>query len=427
MRRLFVTCLVLYLALYAFEGLARWGLYLVHLDAAILARDVLIAGPLLALLVRQALANRIDPAYPAFAALILVHGSIGVMNLHAIIPVVYGAKLLMNLLFGMVAAPLLLKPSGRTTQIFVAIWLVSIAAIIADKAGANWPWTGLSANIGGLNVEVARDWEITDTLQRRAAGLARSSICMAMLLPVLGLVLCFRTRTLLLRVLLLAATGGAVFMTTQKGAFLAIVLVSLCVLLPGKMRLAALRLACPGFALACVAAPLATEGMLMNTNAGGVFSLSSFAMRVTDTWPRAFAWIHWNDIFPFGVGLGGIGGAQRLYAPTFYNPSDNLFIFLYAFFGLFGVAYLLGLGLAGLRTRQPSSIAEPALAVLAFMLGYGVVLSMIEDQVSALCFGAVIGALWQRRNEYDWRAAPVRVRRVQRPGALLQPAWAVRQ
>jgi hypothetical protein len=419
-RRLFVPCLVLYLALYAFEGLVRWGLYLVHLDSAILARDMLIAVPLLVLLVQQGLRNKIDPAYPAFGAVLLIHGIMSVMNLHMITPVIYGAKLLINVLFGMVAAPLLLSPSRRVTQVFLAIWVVSVLAVIADKAGTDWPWTGLSATIGGVNVDVAHDWEITDAFQRRAAGLARSSISMAMLMPVLALVLCFRTRAVLIRAFLLLVTIVVVFMTTQKGSLFAFVVVAACVLLPGRLRMPALRTACVAFAVLCIVAPIATEGLLMNTNAGGVFSASSFAMRVTDTWPRAFEWIRWNDNFPFGVGLGGIGGAQRLYAPTLYNPSDNLFIFLYAFFGLFGVAYLLGLALMALRTRQDRVVAEPTLAVLAFMLGYGVVLSMIEDQVAALCFGAAIGALWQRHNEVDWSHVPKpKLRNVlRRPGRL---------
>ena len=75
-------------------------------------------------------------------------------------------------------------------------------------------------------------------------------------------------------------------------------------------------------------------------DSGGVFSFTSFDMRIVRTWPEAWEWILHNEVFPFGVGLGGIGGAQRFYAANFFNPSDNLFIFLYANFGLMGIVYL---------------------------------------------------------------------------------------
>ena len=93
------------------------------------------------------------------------------------------------------------------------------------------------------------------------------------------------------------------------------------------------------FALLAVALPLFTPGLLM-PQTGGVFSFASFAMRISLTWPDAWRWILNHEVFPFGVGLGGIGGAQRFYAANFFNPSDNLFVYLYANFGVFGLVYL---------------------------------------------------------------------------------------
>ena len=83
-----------------------------------------------------------------------------------------------------------------------------------------------------------------------------------------------------------------------------------------------------------IALPLFTSGLLV-VDSGGVFSFASFAMRISDTWPDAWRGSCNNQVFPFGVGLGGIGGAQRFFAENFFNPSDNLFIFIYANFGVF--------------------------------------------------------------------------------------------
>ena len=101
-----------------------------------------------------------------------------------------------------------------------------------------------------------------------------------------------------------------------------------------------------------------------------------------------------NQVFPFGVGLGGIGGAQRFFAENFFNPSDNLFIFIYANFGLFCLLYLgWAVWQAFRQTPETRAAAVVPVAILAFNLGYGAALSMLEDQMSELFFGASVGML----------------------------------
>jgi len=153
------------------------------------------------------------------------------------------------------------------------------------------------------------------------------------------------------------------------------------------------------FAMLDVALPVLTAGLLMPQSAG-VFSFASFAMRITLTWPEAWTWIANHNVFPFGVGLGGIGGAQRFYAADFFNPSDNLFVYLYANFGVLGLAYLGWIAALGPRVpRLARPEALQALAVLAFIFGYGAALSILEDQMAALFVAAAAGMLWQLRQE----------------------------
>ena len=127
------------------------------------------------------------------------------------------------------------------------------------------------------------------------------------------------------------------------------------------------------FAILIVALPLITAGLLVS-DTGGVFSFASLAMRISLTWPDAWQWIWNNEVFPFGVGLGGIGGAQRFYAANFFNPSDNLFVFLYANFGVMGLLYLGWIVTVGRRLPQEEQrVAIAPLAMLAFNLAYGIV------------------------------------------------------
>ncbi|HUN40888.1 MAG TPA: hypothetical protein VMU81_11395 [Acetobacteraceae bacterium] len=397
MQRLFSLCAISYLMIYAFEGVIRYGLYNIGASDAILLRDGLILGPLVLLLVAQVARTRVHPAFFAFGAIIGLHGLVSTLNFHNVFPAMYGAVLLLNVLFGFIAARSLVLPNRRVVLLLGTVWVISVVAVVLDKFFVTFPWTGLETHIGGISVDVSRGWDISDGFDKRAAGFTRSSICAAMLLPTIALIIALRIRSYLLRTLMLFMTVAAVFMTTQKGAVVAIAAVAMILATPRFMRYRLLCWAALGFAILDVALPIFTYGLMVTSN-GGVFSMASFGMRIADTWPDAWRWISDHNLFPFGVGLGGIGGAQRWFAPDFFNPSDNLFVYLYANFGVLTFFYLgWALWQAWHQPPETQSIAITPLAILVFMLGYGAALSMLEDQVSELFFGASVGMLWMLR------------------------------
>ncbi len=396
MPTLFGSCALLYLSIYAFEGPIRYALHNVGLGDAIWLRDGLMILPIVLLLLEQAFRFRVHPAFFIFGGIVVLHGMLAIANLHTLLPAVYGAMLLLNILFGFIGARQLMRPGKAVLWILSLIWLASVIGIALDKFVYTMPWSGLEPQIGSITVSVSRGWAIAG-FEKRAAGFFRSSISAAVLVPILALLLAARTRHWLIRSVVLAVTVGAVILTTQKDSVVAIATVGLLMLAPSRMRYTLLCTACVGFAALDVALPLVTAGLLV-TDSGGVFSFGSFSIRLTQTWPEAWKWIANNEIFPFGVGLGGIRGTQRFAAAAFFNPSDNLFVFLYANFGLLGALYLAWAACQGLRLPQktrPAAIG--ALAILAFNLAYGAVLSLLEDQMSTLFIGASVGMLWQLR------------------------------
>ena len=425
MAGLFTFSVVVYVVLYALEGVVRYGLYNVGADSAILLRDGLIVGPLALLLIAQAFRLRIHPAYVAFAAIVSLHGAIAYLNFGSEVPAIYGAKLLVNILFGFFIASRLTMARGALLRLLFLVWVVSVVGVVLDKYVYTFPWMGLEAHVGGISVDVSRGWDIDSGPDKRAAGFTRSSIAAAMLIGTLASLLAPRIRSFLLRVAFLGISVVAVFLTTQKGALSAVVVVAAILCTPSWARYRLLCIACLVLALVDIALPIMTTGLQVSVN-GGVFSLASFGMRIALTWPDAWNWISNHDSFPFGVGLGGIGGAQRFYAPNFFNPSDNMFVFLYANFGLMSLVYIgwvvwVGHGLPVWLRRT----AVPALAVLAFMLGYGAALSMLEDQLSSLFIGVAAGALWQLRQRAwmgRWRD-PFHGQPAAMPEPSLAPDW----
>ncbi|MGH7043938.1 MAG: hypothetical protein ACREFY_17675 [Acetobacteraceae bacterium] len=403
MRRTFIVCGLLYIAIYAFEGAVRYFLHLAGADDAIFVRDALLILPCLGLFAVQASRLRVHPAFLAFGAIIAVHGALMMANLRSYEAVAYGIKLLMGELFGFIAGGLLVAPGRRTRRFLELVLFVSVVGILLDKWVLSFPWEGMSTHIGGLKVAISTDWETGNGIAKRVAGFTRVSIAAAILIPVLTLLVVPRLRSGLLRMLMLAVALGVVFLTTQKGAVLALLPVAAVFLMPRRWRFPLLGVLCTVFALLDVLLPIVTDGMVIG-DSGGVFSMASFAMRVIITWPDAWHWILLHQIFPLGVGLGGIGGAMRLYAPNFMNPADNMFLFLYAWFGIFGIAYLAWVLVTFWRTPGEAREAMlPAAAILTFLIGYGTVLSLLEDPFAALFVGAATGAMWQARQRVRGR------------------------
>lgn len=394
MRRFFGYCALTYLLIYAFEGVVRYGLAMAGASSVILLRDLLIILPLATLFVYQLSRGKVHPAYFVFALIVGVHGLVSAGNFHTLLPAIYGIDMLLPVLFGFIAAPELIQPSRKVILLLALVWIASIVGLVLDKFVLTFPWVGMATHVGGIKVNVSRGWDITQGPGKRVAGFTRSSIAAAMLLPTIALILAMRIRRYLPRMLFLLATVAATYLTTQKGSLAAIAVVTLLLATPAFMRYRLLCLAALGFTLLDIALPIFTSGLLV-VDSGGVFSFASFNMRISDTWPNAWHWIFNNQIFPFGVGLGGIGGAQRFFAPNFFNPSDNLFIYLYANFGVFCLLYLGWVLWQAFRQPPEARVAAiTPLAILVFNLGYGAALSMLEDQVSQLFFGASVGMLW---------------------------------
>lgn len=394
MRRFFVSCALIYLTIYAFEGAIRYGLASIGASNMILARDGLIIVPLAALLACQWFRGKVHPAYFVFGAIVGIHGAVSAGNFHTFLPAIYGIDMLLPVLFGFIAAPELIAP-GRKMLLYLALmWGVTVIGLVLDKYVLTFPWVGMHTHVGGIKVDVSRGWNITQGPGKRVAGFTRSSIAAAMLLPTISLIIAMRIRRYLPRMLFLCATVAATYLTTQKGSLAAIAAVTLVLATPEFMRYRLLCLGAFGFTLLDIALPIFTSGLRV-VDSGGVFSMASFNMRISDTWPDAWQWIIHNQVFPFGVGLGGIGGAQRFFAPNFFNPCDNLFIYLYGNFGLLCLLYMgWTLWQAFRQPPETRAAAVTPLAILVFNLGYGAALSMLEDQVSQLFFGASVGMLW---------------------------------
>lgn len=393
--RIATKAILIYLTIYCLESPVRFFLSYVPFGQLIWTRDLLIVGPLAYITYQQLSARRLNPAITTFIALLTFQATVFNLNFHAIGPAVLAVKLLINVLLGMLIGASFVNARGRIIKILAVLFVLTISGLFIEKFITPFPWLGMSANFGGIEVTISHDWGGDDPIGRRVAGFTRESINAAGLVPFLGIMLATKTRSYLLRALILAAMLGGVFLTTQKGALSAAAMISGCLLLPMGLRMSALRIALIAGAAAQVILPFATSGMLIAEGSGGVFTASSFAARVLYTWPESLKFVTDNSVGPFGLGLGGLGGPMRLLIPAAtWMFADNMFILLYAYFGVF-VSVFYGTALYGVwrSFRLPNEIAQCPLALLAFVLWYGTVITGVEDQAISLALGLSMGAL----------------------------------
>ena len=384
--------LFLYLFIYAFEAPVRWFLNMAHADDMIFLRDVMLEGPVAMIFVQQVFARKVHPAFIVFLLLLLLHGTVSILNIRSPFVVIYSTKIFLGMLAGAIAWSRLFRPSRSALVYFGVLWVVTAVGVVLDKYFYEFPWVGMTAHIGGVDVDISRDWEIKGA-DKRAGGFMRSSINVAFFETLISLTLLFNIRQILPKILIGLVTLFIVYCSTQKGAILAYGLTFAILMLSPRRPLTPLKFGVLFFLTACILLPIVLPQYVMPSTAG-VFSMASFYDRVEGMWPHAWSWINRRQVFPLGVGLGGIGGAQRFYAGDEVNAADNLFVILYAFFGVMSFVYLgwIAWCVARLR-RNTSAFGIQALGVLTFLFADGCVLSVLEDQMGELFFGAALATL----------------------------------
>ncbi|APW37501.1 hypothetical protein RD110_10115 [Rhodoferax koreense] len=395
------------IALSVFEGPTRYLLAMVHLDSAIFIRDALL---LLAPVVFVASRNRNNPmpaSVGVFFILMAVHAFISLVNIRSAIPAIYGLKMFIPVLCGFLAGSAIFNPTPKLVRVIFVFWVATVVAAALDQYVLDYPWVGINVELGGVDVFLGRDWQ---SGTERVGGLMRSSINLAVGIPLLTSMLLISVKQNWLKLLISTATFFVLVWTTQKGAILAFVVAMGALLISSKNFTTPLKTAAVVAIVFMIFAPTVLIFVDMPRDAG-VFSFQSFIERIESMWPAAWKWI---GQFPplLGVGLGGIGGGQRFFAPDDRNAADNLFVYLYGNFGIMSVVYLFLIASLAMNARNVRDNRDlMALASLVFLLMYGVVVSLIEDQLAAMWLGAAIGWLIRMRSAESSPFARLRMRR----------------
>lgn len=226
-----------------------------------------------------------------------------------------------------------------------ALFVVIFGVLLNNRV--TFPWAGHAYMIGGVEVEGAREWQTFDV--DRIAGFSRSSTnAAAQVASLLPLALAyFGRRSPIFSHLLILLAIIAALVTTSKSVVGALAIVWAVYLLKGVRPLASGVALCS--ALVGVLVPFSTLFVSYKLNLNSWISqvlFLSFEERLLFTWPISIDLIGKYGSSIFGRGIGGVGGAQKMFGtlgPGTYDLSytDNVGLYLYGTFGIFGVLLIL--------------------------------------------------------------------------------------
>jgi hypothetical protein len=393
---LYVWAALAICASYIFEGPVRYVLLLAHVPTLIYSRD-LVSLALIAAAVSFWLGGdrRLFPLMVAIYALAL-HVLCGVLLLSSLAQPLLGLKVFFTFLFGMAASTAIANRSREMLWVALAAFLASAFGVMLDLV-VSFPWAGQAYESAIATVQVSREWSSGGIA--RLSGFARASFDAATIMLILIVPILASRWSVLWKAMLWALAAATIWLTTTKGALLALLALGVWIALEGLRDGRRLVFAwIVGFASLCLALPIAATQFGFGVRRGQVVGwLSSFVERIDFMWPDAIAtWLEHGNLVT-GRGLGGIGFAQLGAEWWRYNAADNLMIYLLVAFGLFALLYV-GVFLVGLRRTFEASASDELLARCVrgwalVLFSYGCTSNMVEQPLMNLVLGVCFGAV----------------------------------
>lgn len=333
----------------------------------------------------------VTSTYLTVFALLAISSTYGVFNLGSWGQVCYGFWSLVPFLTGIVVVPAFVRSWKTLLPYALGLWVLAVAGVLINYFHT-WPWIGFEYQLGAMSVSASRLWHIDQFGLFRLPGFSQASYFVAPQILILAL---FLRETLTKRywIAIWISSGVAIALTTSKTLVLVFFIFSLfwffstnriprllqlmpliaaafAVLLPFSMLFVSLNW------LSTIQSPI-SEGLV-----------ATFIERMEVGWPEWIRMIidHGNPLL--GRGLGGIGTAQQHFEPALFSPSDNIAVFVYATFGVLGLAVLFSYARKASRASPNSASARFFLYSACVVLLGGTTLSVMDASLLGLTFGA---------------------------------------
>lgn len=345
--RLVLALLFIFLITEVFGGALRYYLSLMDAPWLVYAPKMFMVAAYFGLAIKSAHTLRIRRTLLGSMLLFLLFLLVAARYTQNLVQPLFGTFALLPLLFSILAEPTLTRLGARLLPCAGLLWICAAAGVVYEYF-ADVPWSGLTYQLAGLQVEGSRVW--TTFGIERIAGFSRASYEAAGQLFFLALLWMVLARRKRLATAAWLATGALIALTTSK-TFVGVYLIMTLLLplmhaswVPRKLKRTVAVVAPVTIVLVGIALPFSTlivhQQLDLNSYVSR-FLFASFGDRLSRTWPQGLALVFAHGNAALGRGIGGIGVAQAYFEPRLESPADNLYLYLYATFGVIALPIII--------------------------------------------------------------------------------------
>jgi hypothetical protein len=382
--------LVLFLIMQLNGGIVRWVLDMVGAAALAYIPNVMMLGCAAAILTYDFYEKRLAASTLFFLMIVALSLFVGIVSTGSVVQPIFGLWVLAPFLFGLACAPVIMVQPGNKLWVLYPMFLIAVGGVIINSF-VSYPWVGVSYQIGGVEVEGAREWQ-TSGGSARLSGLARSSFDVAGQIVVAAGLLSLQIRHPAARFLLWTLCTVAVSLSTSKGILLALMMTIIAseALIRRNTRALGFTFVLGIFWL--FVPPI--MGWTMDWQEAARTDIDnplygSFIDRMNDMWPKALDLAVVHGLPLLGRGLGGIGVPVSIFEPALANAGDNVFVYCVVLIGVFAVP-LFAIGITVLLKFCIKLDREDVrdMMLLAVIINwYGGVSNILEHALLALTMG----------------------------------------
>lgn len=373
---------LIYLATLIFEAPLRMAMAKAHIATLLYARDLLAVLIICVALFGQYAIYKRQRNLLILLSYVLVTGFFLSITLgNNLFSAGFGAKIFLTTLLGVAVGCYVDEDNPTLKKATVAIFVITSLGIVANYFYGIFPWEGGEFESAFGTSAVSKVWWIEGGI-RRLAGLTRTSTLAATAIGMTGAAIMLYWRNPIGKMLVFAIGLVAIYMTTSKGLLIAYASAAFIALLPSNsplQKLAAKSITVL-YAVLGLAAPFISWFLDYSPDAirKSPQLLSSFADRVSQSWPdtlRNFqSWYQWI----VGQGLGEVGISKELISAKRVPPTDNMHLYMFCNFGLLGFVLFVLFCYYTIASVNKRGVT-PAFAAIHVALGYGIVANIVDD------------------------------------------------
>ena len=402
--RIFLTPLLLYLPVMVFEGVLRYYLWHKDLVELVYIPKALMFGLFWLALIVDLARRRLNKTFLILVGAIAGSFLFGWYTTQNFMQAAFGVWVYGPMLYGVLALPSFLKAGKRGTSFVLVLWLVSLGGVLWNFVSP-FPWTGFNYDLGQALIEASRGW--TTFGIERCGGFSRASFSAAYLILFFAIYLTSMIKNKGMVTLIWLTSGVGLLTTTHKTAIGIYVLLtflwpSIWLSHRGRVIQKLYKIFPIIVASIGICLPFLSKLLVMRPSSHFVeIALASMDMRLADTWPDALSlvFMHGNPIM--GNGLGGIGTPQLYFEPAYYNPADNMYLYLYASFGI-GMFILVAFLVRGLSKLD---IMNDGRDLLFWLFGIvilieGWTVNAVENPLTAMILGLTLCYIFSQQRRY---------------------------